>query len=461
VRDQCAAFGDIFDEWQDGAGRAVLAKRADGQYAATVGGVTLSIPRQVAKTFLVGRIIFALCVLFPGLRVIWTAHRSRTSTNSFRALVAYTRRKKVAVHIEHVRSTNGEQEIAFKNGSIIMFGAREQGFGRGFDEVDVVVFDEAQILTEKALEDIVPATNQSRHPHGALIFFMGTPPRPTDPGEAFTLRRDKALAGRMTDGLYIECSADEDADIDDRKQWAKANPSYPAHTPEVAMLRMRENLGDDDSFRREALGIWDAAKSTSDGLDVERWSAGARPGAARGKRVVFGVDVGGDRMAHIAVAWNVGARVHVQLTDENGVPPLKTVARLSQLTKDWKGPVMLGGTSSQLEVPRARVVSASEFAAAVGRVVDLNSEGLLTHGNQPLLNAAAVAARLRPFGTAGERTLVLQGAPDVGPLAAVVRAVAGLQAAAKRSAPAKPVVERRSLRGSERTPSEDLAVLQF
>jgi hypothetical protein len=68
-------------------------------YAATVGGVTLSIPRQVAKTFLVGRIIFALCVLFPATRVIWTAHRTRTATNSFRALMGYARRKKVAPHV--------------------------------------------------------------------------------------------------------------------------------------------------------------------------------------------------------------------------------------------------------------------------------------------------------------------------------------------------------------------------
>jgi hypothetical protein len=73
-----------------------------------------------------------------------------------------------------------------------MFGAREQGFGRGFDEVDIEVFDEAQILTEKALEDMIAATNQSRHPHGALLFFMGTPPRPSDPGEAFGLKREGA-----------------------------------------------------------------------------------------------------------------------------------------------------------------------------------------------------------------------------------------------------------------------------
>jgi len=141
---------------------------------------------------------------------------------------------------------------------MIMFGAREQGFGRGFDEIDIEVFDEAQILTEKALEDMVAATNQSRHPHGALLFYMGTPPRPIDAGEAFTAKRTKALAGALTDGLYIEFSADAEADPDDQKQWEKANPSFPVHTPLASMLRLRENLPSDDAWMREALGIWDA-----------------------------------------------------------------------------------------------------------------------------------------------------------------------------------------------------------
>lgn len=284
VRDKCAEFGDSFDEWQDGAGRAVLAKRESGKYAATIDGVTLSIPRQVAKTFLVMRIIVALCVLFPGLTVLWTAHHGRTSTRTFRSMQGYVRRKKLWPHIAGIRTANGEQEIAFRNGSLIMFGAREQGFGRGFEEIDVEVFDEAQILTEKALEDMVAATNQSRHPHGALLFYMGTPPRPIDPGEAFTAKRRKALAGKMVDGVYIECSADPDADLDDRKQWAKANPSYPLRTPVESMLRLRSNLTSDDAWRREALGIWppDEAEKALPG-----WDLGADPASViAGNRVL-------------------------------------------------------------------------------------------------------------------------------------------------------------------------------
>jgi len=257
IESQCAEWGDEFDEWQRNLGQIVLGKRVDGIYAATIGGVTLSIPRQVAKTFLVGRIIFGLCARFPGTRVLWTAHRTRTSTMTFRNMIGLADRPKVKPYIGDIRRVNGEQEIHFVNGSVIMFGAREGGFGRGFDEIDVEVFDEAQILTDKALEDMLAATNQSRHPHGALIFYMGTPPRPVDPGEVITGRRAEALSGESDDLVYVECSADQDAGLDDHDQWRIANPSFPHRTPLRSMLRLRKQLRNDDSWRREGLGIWD------------------------------------------------------------------------------------------------------------------------------------------------------------------------------------------------------------
>ncbi len=245
-----------FDWWQCSLGRCTLGKRADGKYAATVGGVVLSIPRQVGKTYFVLALLVIMCILFPGLQVVWTAHRTRTATRTFRSLQGMVKRKKIAPHVLSVRMANGEQEVAFRNGSLIMFGAREQGFGRGFDVIDVEVFDEAQILTEKALEDMVAATNQAKHPHGALLFYMGTPPKPTDSGEVFTIKRKKALGGSSSDMLYLEAAADADANPDDPKQWRKANFSYPQRTPHESMLRLRENLGTDEGWLREGLGIW-------------------------------------------------------------------------------------------------------------------------------------------------------------------------------------------------------------
>ncbi|ODA90234.1 hypothetical protein ATY41_10765 [Leifsonia xyli subsp. xyli] len=310
-------FGDEFDVWQQGASKLILAKRANGDYAATIGGITLSIPRQVAKTYMVSRInIVALCTIFPNLTVLWTAHRTRTSTKTFASLRGFVGRKSVAPFVRNVRAVNGEQEIEFTNGSVIMFGAREQGFGRGFDEVDIEVFDEAQILTEKALEDMVAATNQSRFPAGALLFFMGTPPRPVDPGEAFKQRRREALLGGSDDAVYIECSADTDADPDDREQWEIANPSYPHRTPLKSMLRLRKNLPSDESWKREALGIWDTDQVGSRFISASRWAdleGIPDPDESPAYGVAFSQD--GMRMSLGGAFKGESETVHVELLD--------------------------------------------------------------------------------------------------------------------------------------------------
>ncbi|NYD44010.1 hypothetical protein [Nocardioides panaciterrulae] len=160
---------------------------------------------------------------------------------------------KLRPHIVSATNPGGNGVIKFRNGSRILFGARERGFGRGFQKVAVIVFDEGQILTQSALDDMIPATNTHPNP---LVFFIGTPPKPTDPSDVFLNMRHEALSGESGDYLYVEFSADEDADPADREQWAKANPSFPHRTPARAMLRMKRLLGM-ESFLREGLGIWD------------------------------------------------------------------------------------------------------------------------------------------------------------------------------------------------------------
>lgn len=286
VQAKCRDLGITFRYWQPDVGRIILAKRENGKYASTIGGTGLSIPRQVGKTFLVGAIVFALCLLFPGLTVIWTAHRTRTAEETFKKMQALAKRKKVAPHIENVIRGSGEEAILFRNRSRILFGARESEFGRGFDEVDVLIFDEAQILTENALDAMIPATNQSRQPTGALLLFMGTPPKPPKPGavdkgEVFTRMRTEVLSGDDPDTGWVEFGADEDFEPtplpdpltdDDWAQVAKANPSYPADTPPESILRMRKKLGT-ESFMREGLGIWDDPTKRIDVFGCGHWAA--------------------------------------------------------------------------------------------------------------------------------------------------------------------------------------------
>lgn len=303
IEAQLARLDLPLDRWQQGFCQAILAKRESGQYACGIGGAVASIPRQSGKTHTIGALIFALCLSRPDILVLWTAHRTRTHNETFKTMDGMTQRKRIAPFIKAVRKANGEQEIEFTNGSRILFGARDTGFGRGFAMVDVVVLDEAQILSEKAMEDMVPATNAA--PNG-LVLMVGTPPRPADPGEVFLNRRSAALSGEDEDVLYVELSADENATPDDRKQWAKANPSYPHRTSETSILRMRKLLGSDDSFRREALGIWDSVQGNH-AFGRGKWEAVPKVGKPKGVEIgALGVAVSLD-LEHASI---VGAANH-------------------------------------------------------------------------------------------------------------------------------------------------------
>lgn len=433
VEARCNEWGDKFDVWQQGLGRVTLGKRADGKYAATVGGVTLSIPRQVAKTFLVGRIIFALCTLFPGLKVMWTAHRTRTCDETFRKLAGLARRKGVAPYVLAVRRANGQQEIEFRNGSRILFGAREQGFGRGFDEVDIEVFDEAQILTIKALEDMVAATNQSRHPHGALLFYMGTPPRPSDPGEVFNERRSEALTAKRIekgadfgeaveagDAVFVECSADANVgrpngpSLDNPDQWRKANPSYPERTPHESMLRLRKNLKSDDAWRREALGIWDETSTAASLIHSREWSATASDAAPELELICYAVRFSVDG-ASVALAVGVRGeeRVHTEVIAHEPMG-LGMGWLVDWLSERWRDAALIlvdgkSGASTLVDqllaagVPGRRIVTPTTenvIAAHAGFLEAVRTK-MITHFDQKPLTRIVAHATKRKVGSAG------------------------------------------------------------
>ncbi|OZC80198.1 terminase [Rhodococcus sp. 06-418-5] len=431
--------GVSFDQWQQGFGTVALGCRESGKYAASIGGVVASIPRQVGKTYTVGNLIIGLCLEFPNLRAIWTSHHNRTTTNTFRSMQSMVRREKLWPHIapNGIRTANGEQEIRFANGSIIMFGAREQGFGRGMDAIDVEVFDEAQILGVKALEDMVPATNAARHEHGGLVFFIGTPPRPTDDGDAFTSKRKKALAGLTLHQVYCEISADPDTEPDDQSKFHTFNPSYPHRTPLDAMLRMRENIPDEDSWRREAMGIWPPdtdADDTEHVIDLEQWSDMGKAAPALTGSIALAVDMTPDRKwCSIAAAQRVAdGAVHVEVGFHQA-PSDEVVPFIIRLIERWEPCALVIDKQSPamtLVNPllqagiEAETTTTTEFVQACGNFYDDAVNAKLSHTGDPLLYGAIEAAHWRDL--AGGRAWNRKGQAQISPLVAASLAHYGL-----------------------------------
>jgi len=245
-----------------------------------------------------------------------------------------------------------------------------------------------------------------------LLFFMGTPPRPTDPGEAFRARRIEALSGESEDAVYIECSADPDADPDDREQWAKANPSFPHRTPLRSMLRLRKNLPSDDSWLREALGIWDDDRGTRP-INVVQWRALGVNVKPEGESV-FGVAFSADGMNMSLGAATVTDPVHVELlqVEASGDGLGKVADFFCELDDDgnprWKrSRVVISGQAGahvlrqllrERRVPDRRIVlvNTPQYLAACALFEDAVKAGDVTHlrtGQEALDECVAAAEK--------------------------------------------------------------------
>ena len=410
VAAQLAKMQYPMDGWQRGFGTVLLGKRETGLYACGIGGAVVSIPRQVGKTHVMAGLVFALCAANPGMLVLWTAHRARTHNETFQSMQGVAMRSSVAPYVANVRRGSGQEAVEFVNGSRILFGARESGFGRGFAKVDILVLDEAQILSERAMEDMVPATNAS--PNG-LVLMMGTPPRPNDPGDVFTARRADALAGDP-DVLYVEMSADEDADPDDRAQWRIANPSYPHRTTEAAFLRMRKLLGSVDSFKREGLGIWDKRADGSAAFDFAVWRGLAAEPPVDGTRV-FGVKFSAD---------GSGVALGACVRPEAGEPFVEGIAsrsmgegtqwlvdflverkdRTAQIVIDGRAGVGFLVDALRAEGVGRRVIltpTVDEAITAHTMFDQAVTAGALAHAGNPGLDGQVQGATRRKIGTSG------------------------------------------------------------
>jgi len=403
----CRRIGIEFDPWQADLNQCILAKDADGLYAADT--VELSIPRQAGKTYDVGGLAFADSIINAGTTTVWTAHRFKVARESFNEMRAWAKSPKLRAHIDYdeITTAAGNEAIPFRNGSRILFAARERGSVRGFTKVRRLVLDEGQILSEAALADLVPTMNQAENPQ---VILMGTPPKPTDPSEVWTRLREEALTGEAEGLLYVEFSGIPGADPLDEASLRQANPSYPRRTSRKAILRLYKLLSPED-YSREALGIWDDA---SEGrwlvipkatwlsrvvapIAAEEWSGPAFAVTAAWP------DAG--RYA-IGVAGEAGGRLTVQLVDD-GEGMGWVIPRLAEL-RDRRQPCAVvvrdRGPTAALH---AELVKAGfelttpwvkESAAAFGTFYNsaVNGEPPFGHFAQPGLDESVEFAQREP-----------------------------------------------------------------
>lgn len=410
-------YGFELDPWQRTVIDCWLGTDENGRYTMTSGG--LALPRQNGKNVcLEAREFFGLVI--NGERILHTAHQVRTSKKSFRRLAAMFTDKRfpeVTDVVKTIRYTNGEECIELDNGGTIEFSARSRQAARGFDGISLVVFDEAQELTDDQLEAIVATLSASATGIRQMI-YTGTPPYPGCPGDVFRRRRTVCLNDPGRHDAWHEWSVEadkiDDIKTDDRTLWYNCNPALG--------IRLSEDFTDEefrtmskDGFARERLGWWSPiiTEDVETALDASAWAQCAslelKPEGKTAYGVKFAADGSVVSLCGAVIPTSGKARVSliekrptglgtkwladwlcarydkaacVVIDGKNGVDVL-----VDRLTGTWKA-------KGSIVVPNA-----TNVVAAVSLLTEMVNEQTVTwYEKQDALNESAVNATKRKIG---------------------------------------------------------------
>ena len=291
-------YGYTLDPWQQEILDCWLGVDETGKYNVTSAG--LALPRQNGKNVVIeAREFFGLVI--NGEKILHTAHQVRTSKKSFRRLAALfndKRHPEITDMVKTIRYTNGEEAIELTNGGVIEFSARSRQAARGFDGISLVVYDEAQELTDDQIEAIMATLSASATGNRQLI-YAGTPPYPGCPGEVFRRRRTVCTTDPGRHDCWHEWSVPADnagqIDITDKSLWYMTNPALGIRLDEDFTLEELKSMSP-DGFARERLGWWSPAESKhiEPAIDPQAWddckSADPKPEGKTAYGVKFSAD---------------------------------------------------------------------------------------------------------------------------------------------------------------------------
>jgi len=412
-----SAYGCELDEWQQTVINCWLGKDENGKYSVTSAG--LSLPRQNGKNVcLECREFFGLVV--NGERILHTAHQVKTGKKSFRRLAAMftdKRHPEITDIVKNIRYTNGEECIELDNGGTIEFSARSRQAARGFDGISLVVFDEAQELTDDQVEAIMATLSASQTGTRQLI-YTGTPPYPNCPGEVFKRKRQGCFDSPSPHDAWHEWGVEGDniekINAEDRTLWYMTNPALGIRLTEDFTAE-EFNTMSKDGFCRERLGWW--APTVSQQIDYaiesDKWdrckSDEPKPEGKTAYGVKFSTDGSWVCLCGAVIPKDGKARISlieakptgygtgwlaewlnersskaccVVIDGKNGVDVL-----VEKISEKWrmKGSVIRPG--------------ARDVIASVGMLVDaINEESVTWFSGQEALRESAITATKRPIG---------------------------------------------------------------
>lgn len=423
--DLYAAYGNVLDDWQRSVLECWLGRDSRGNATATTCG--LPVPRQDGKTDVIAAFEFSKLLNEDDVHILHTAHQVKTEKKAFRRLAAILEDRRfpeLNERVSNVRRTNGEEAIEFENGNSIEYLSRSRGGGRGFDAISVVVYDEAQELTDEQVEALMSTLAASSTGDRQTI-YAGTPPSPGCPGTVFQRVRSAALDEPGPNVAWHEWSAGGSAcPVTDDMSFEDVLDLVYATNPAMG-IRLSESFTRDefdtmspDGFARERLGWWTPARSIERrAISAELWKGTgiAAIGDSYRRKTAFGVKFNRDGSAYALAgckldsSGNAAVEIVEMGSALHGTRPLAEAlleraksASCVAIDGQAGAPALAGNMES---APRGYVARprSMDVAEAAGMVVDGLRDGTLAHTSdgQAALDASALGSVVRPIGRNG------------------------------------------------------------
>ncbi|QDP44118.1 terminase large subunit [Gordonia phage JuJu] len=397
--------------WQSTMLRAWMRRRPDGLW--THPECVAIIARQNGKTLLV--IIRILWGLFlandrQGERIVYSAQRWATAEDVYKRVWAIIDarpwlRRRVVAHT----CSGGRGYIETDRGARVAFVTRSADLGKGFDEVDLVIYDEAYNLTGVQTDALDPTQLASKN--AQTIYLSTAVDEDTMPNcQVLASIRRRGLAGE--EELYFaEWLAPEDMPIDEVSTWEYANPSFGV-IQKARFLRTKlanaKTTRKRRGFELEYLnrGRWPKDEEELELLiDLEEWSTMRNPSPELVGPIALGLSRtrNRERWALAAAQHTTAGKVHVEVGYFREATAAAVVSFILAVV-ERSDPVALVMDSHDQAKPivplllqaelEPELMTTPQVATACGGFLDDATSSMLSHvGQEILVDAVADASK--------------------------------------------------------------------
>jgi len=418
-------IGMTLDPEQEMILEDALGLREDGRWQTIEVGINM--PRQNGKgEVLIARELFGLFELGERL-IIHAAHEFKTSAQHFARLEEVVRncpelhervKRNPSGRIVGYRYSHGEESIELQDGARIEFKTRTKSGMRGFAGADLLVLDEAMIISADAHSSAMPIIRASKAKRGPQLWYAGSAvdQETHDNAIVWTRVRERGMQGNDPDLCYFEWSIDVEHPDDvsdemmlDQEVWKQVN---------FAIVRGRVTLEHMEWERRSMLtrgfivellggGDYPATDGSADVvLTLDAWLALEDPESVVMDPVCLAFDVSPDRRTSIVAAGrNEQGHLHVEVIHSGAGTGWVTDRLTSLYAKHEVVEIVCDGYGPSAAIARkvdeagitVRRLDAGQYGIACGTFVDQIGESAVRHLGQNELTVAIRGAKARPL----------------------------------------------------------------